>query len=688
MSFAESNGSRPSGARGGAGARASSEPGGRQRSLTAESPLAPAPDPDLAVADLDLQVHAAERVDRLVGQPSPAVGAERLHRPSLDEQLAVAEPQLPVRPFRGQQVVGDHHDRDAELVVHALEGIQYEGGRCAVELRRRLVREQDHRQVRQRDGDRDALLFAARELARPVVRAVGEPHDLEQLAGRPARGGDLHAARGRGEPDVLDHAQVRDQVARSSLPHEAHAVSPVRGELVLVEPSQVATLDLDRAGGRAVQAADHVQDRRLARAAGAHDGQELALAHVEVDAAERDDTGVGDAIDLEHVPEPHERLAERADRLRSASQLGLDPAARRSARLAHSASPRSTDVTEERSSARSAASNPIADAATMALNETASAGQSNTRTGGGNADPMLRPTYGISSRRTPNPIPAPARIANVIISPCSSSKTRLTCLGSVPIARSEANSNSRRRCAKYNPIATPSTTSPSPPTAVAKFIPTASDCGSCASAPMIGPAACVAPGIIPACRRAGRGSSLPIAHTWFSASPGSGIRTAARRSAGVETTTKSPSTEGNACASATCWKSSRCPPIVATKGEPCDREISGEISAGGGPIGGAMPPTTCPAPVAIVTEMPDPEGVTVPSLPRHPSGVQVSRAMGSPAATSRSSSAKESGTSAVPSSSKVIDRMASAPSNAASYVCVPCTIVPAEAVRTWSSSVS
>ncbi len=99
---------------------------------------------------------------------------------------------------------------------------------------------------------------------------------------------------------------------------------------------------------------------------------------------------------------------------------------------------------------------------------------------------------------------------------------------------------------------------------------------------MIGPADCVGPGIIPACLRAGRGSSSPIAHTSFSASPGSGIRTAARSSAGVETTTKSPSTEGNACASATCWNSSRWPPIVATNGEPCDREISGEISAGSG----------------------------------------------------------------------------------------------------------
>src|SRR4249919_554421 len=110
MSVADSNGSRPSGAREGAGSRPPSEPGGRQRSLTDEPPFALAPDPDLAVADLDLQIHAAERVDRLVRQPGATVGAERLHRLALDQQLAVAEPELPVRPPRGQEVVGHHHD--------------------------------------------------------------------------------------------------------------------------------------------------------------------------------------------------------------------------------------------------------------------------------------------------------------------------------------------------------------------------------------------------------------------------------------------------------------------------------------------------------------------------------------------------------------------------------------------------
>src|SRR6185503_19999887 len=382
MSVAERNGSRPSGARGGAGARPPSEPGGRQRSLTDEPPFALAPDADLAVADLDLEIDAAQCVHRLVRKPGPAVGAERLHRLALDQQLAVAEPELPVRPPRGQQVVGDHHDRDAELPVHALERIEHQRRGLAVELRGRLVGEQDLRQVRQRDGDRDTLLLAARELARLVVRAVGETYDLEQLARGPAGRGDLDAARRRGEADVLDDVEVRHQVARRALPDEADPVAPVLGELVLIQAPEVAPLDLDGARGRTVQAADHIQDRRLARTARAHHGEELALADVEVHAAERHHAGVRDPVDLEHVPEPHERLAERARRLGAAPpNLGLDPPARRGARLAHSASPRSTEVTEERSSARSAASSPIADAAMIALSEIASAGQSNTRMG-------------------------------------------------------------------------------------------------------------------------------------------------------------------------------------------------------------------------------------------------------------------------------------------------------------------
>src|SRR5262245_27790953 len=417
MSVAASSGSLD-GAVTADGARASA-PGARHiRSLTDQPSLAAAADPDLAVADLDFEVLTRERVDRLVRQPRPTVGAERLHRPALDEQLPVAEAQLPARLLRGEQVVGHHHDRHAELVVHAPEGLEHERGRLAVELGGRLVGEQDLRDVRERHGHRDALLLAARELSGPVLAAVGEPHDLEELVRGPSSRRNPRAARGRRQLHVLDHVQVRHEVARGALPHEPDPLAAVVGEIVLVEPAEVATLDLDDPRGRPVEPADHVEDRRLARAARADDRDELALGDVEVDAAERHDAGVRDPVDLEHVPEPDQRAAVGARPLRRDRRADRP--------RAHSASPRSTEVTDERSSARSASSSPIAVAATIADSEIANDVQSTTRIGGGNAEPMLRPTYGINSRRMPKPMPAPAAIANTIISPCSSSRTRLT----------------------------------------------------------------------------------------------------------------------------------------------------------------------------------------------------------------------------------------------------------------------
>src|SRR5262245_57002971 len=107
MSVAASSGSRD-GVATADGALACAPRAPHIRSLPDQPSLAAAPDPDLAVADLDLEVLAGERVDRLVRQPRATVGAERLHRPALDEELSVAQAQLPARLLRREQVVGHH----------------------------------------------------------------------------------------------------------------------------------------------------------------------------------------------------------------------------------------------------------------------------------------------------------------------------------------------------------------------------------------------------------------------------------------------------------------------------------------------------------------------------------------------------------------------------------------------------
>ena len=74
-------------------------------------------------------------------------------------------------------------------VAHHLEHLADELG---IERRGRLVEQHELRPHRQRAGDRDALLLAARELDRVGVALVGEPDPLEQrqrLVGRLARAG-------------------------------------------------------------------------------------------------------------------------------------------------------------------------------------------------------------------------------------------------------------------------------------------------------------------------------------------------------------------------------------------------------------------------------------------------------------------------------------------------------------------
>ena len=64
--------------------------------------------------------------------------------------------------------------------VELLEQLHHGIAVLGVEVSRRLVGEQDQRITCDRAGDRDALLLAARELARQVARAVRHPHRVER----------------------------------------------------------------------------------------------------------------------------------------------------------------------------------------------------------------------------------------------------------------------------------------------------------------------------------------------------------------------------------------------------------------------------------------------------------------------------------------------------------------------------
>src|SRR5690606_6708767 len=92
---------------------------------------------------------------------------------------------------------------------------------------------------------------------------------------------------GQGEADVLDHAQLGDQM--KALEHEAQLPEPDVAQRVVVEVADLHPVKEVVASRRPVEAAEHVEHRALARAAGSHDRPEAAALEMPVHSVEGPD---------------------------------------------------------------------------------------------------------------------------------------------------------------------------------------------------------------------------------------------------------------------------------------------------------------------------------------------------------------------------------------------------------------
>ena len=179
---------------------------------------------------LEAEAYAVGEVERLdMGARELKAAGPVEHRELLgdDPMIAVAGQLRPSNGLaagsavadrhRAGHVLGDEgivrHDDDGrpELTVHVPEQLEHLRRRRAVELARRLVSEDERRPVRQGNRDRDALLLATGQAIRPVVGAIGEPDEIEQLLGAAAPV--ASACKDHGQLDVLGRRQVREQVA-------------------------------------------------------------------------------------------------------------------------------------------------------------------------------------------------------------------------------------------------------------------------------------------------------------------------------------------------------------------------------------------------------------------------------------------------------------------------------------------
>jgi hypothetical protein len=203
-----------------------------------------------------------------------------------------------VGPVNVGLVVGDHHDRAAgvpgagavgqagqELHDVTVElGVQAAGG---------LVQEQQGGAGEQLDGGGHALLLSARELLDALVHVGGQVQILQDLVN--ARG-----ALGLG--DVLGEAQLSGVV--QGLTHGQGAVDDVRlrHHTDLVAHNRVVLVDVeaveeDLAVLGLLLTGEGLEERGLARARGADDGQELVPAQGEGDLVQQGHTAVVDGED-------------------------------------------------------------------------------------------------------------------------------------------------------------------------------------------------------------------------------------------------------------------------------------------------------------------------------------------------------------------------------------------------------
>ena len=110
------------------------------------------------------------------------------------------------------------------------------------------------------------------------------PTSWSESAARRAGFRRRHAAKLQRQRHVLLGRERRQQVER--LENEAHPLAADDRALVVVERGQIDPFEQHLAAGGSFNAPQNVQQRALARTRRAHDRQQLALADLEVDAAQ------------------------------------------------------------------------------------------------------------------------------------------------------------------------------------------------------------------------------------------------------------------------------------------------------------------------------------------------------------------------------------------------------------------
>ena len=269
--------------------------------------------------------------DQQLGIGVARIGQHLLDRPGLGDLAGVHHDQPVGNVPRAGDVVGDVEDGHAHRVAQRRHQVEQADPDRHVEHRHRLVGQDQPRAARERLGEADPLPLAAAELVRvPLEHAGVQPDHLEYpgglglaLLGRQLGAVQLEAAEhavrdpedrvDRGERVLEDHRHL----AAVAQPRPPRAHRRQRGARVFLALGEV-----DLPARRLVHPGEQPRDGRLAAAALPRQGDDLALADLEVHVVDGVQGPLGQRpADLEmpaQVLGPQQRRGHRATLLSSA----------------------------------------------------------------------------------------------------------------------------------------------------------------------------------------------------------------------------------------------------------------------------------------------------------------------------------------------------------------------------------
>ena len=207
----------------------------------------------------------------------------------------VLHPDSPPRPFRHPRIVR-HEQQRRPLISQFCQNIHNLRTAAAIKISRRFVRQNDGRVVDERTRNRHTLLLSAGKLVRIRLHLIQQT-DFAQHFRRTRQTLLLrHARVTQRERHVFRHGVGGKEV--EGLEDIPEGLEAQAGFCLVGEVANVLTVEGIVSFGQIIEQTDDVEQRRLAAAGFAGDGDKFALLNVQADAGQRVDGAFAFSVDF------------------------------------------------------------------------------------------------------------------------------------------------------------------------------------------------------------------------------------------------------------------------------------------------------------------------------------------------------------------------------------------------------